>query len=111
MASDVADRLWGLIEPYVAAEGVELDDVQVVGSGSGTIVRVMVDGPGPVDVGHIAFSQSWNLASPRCRGSHRRRIHARGWIARSGTKTSPAGAFRQVGWPRSQNQDQGLGRL
>ena len=54
VASDVADRLWGLIEPYVAAEGVELDDVQVVGSGSGTIVRVTVDGPGPVDVGHIA---------------------------------------------------------
>lgn len=48
------ERLWGVVEPYVAAEGVELDDLEVVGSGPGTVVRVTVDGPEPVDVDHIA---------------------------------------------------------
>jgi ribosome maturation factor RimP len=48
------ERLWGVVEPYVAAEGVELDDLEVVGSGPGAVVRVTVDGPEPVDVDHIA---------------------------------------------------------
>ena len=54
MTSDVTDRLWGMVEPYVAAEGIELDDLVVVGSGIGTIIRVTVDGTEPVDVDHIA---------------------------------------------------------
>ena len=49
-----ADRLWRVIEPYVSAEGVELDDLEVRGEGPGTIVRVTVDGEEPVDVDHIA---------------------------------------------------------
>ena len=52
--SDVADRLWDMVEPYVAAEGIELDDLEVVGSGSGTIIRVTVDGDTPVGVDHVA---------------------------------------------------------
>ena len=52
--SGTAERLWGVIEPYVAAEGIELDDLEVVGKGSGTIVRVTIDGPAPVDVDRIA---------------------------------------------------------
>ena len=52
--SDVADRLWGVVEPYVAAEGVELDDLEVVGRGNGTILRITVDGSKPVGVDHIA---------------------------------------------------------
>lgn len=39
--SSVADRLWEAIEPYVAAEGVELDDLEVLNGGQ--LVRVTVD--------------------------------------------------------------------
>lgn len=52
--SDVVDRLWNAVEPYVAAEGIELDDLEVVGKGKGTIVRVLVDGGEPVGVDRIA---------------------------------------------------------
>ncbi len=48
------ERLWGVVEPYVAAEGIELDDVEVVGSGPGTLVRVTVDAAEPIDVDHVA---------------------------------------------------------
>ena len=50
----MAERLWTVVEPYVAAEGVELDDIEVVGKGNGTIVRVTVDGDEPVGVDRIA---------------------------------------------------------
>ena len=52
--SDEAERLWNVVEPYVAAEGIELDDLEVVGSGNGKIVRVTVDGSEPVGVDRIA---------------------------------------------------------
>ncbi len=52
--SDVAERLWHMVEPYVAAEGIELDDLEVVGRGPGTIVRVTVDDARPVGVDSIA---------------------------------------------------------
>ena len=48
----VAERLWGTIEPYVAAEGVELDDVEVLGGGQ--IVRVTLDADDEVGVDMIA---------------------------------------------------------
>ena len=47
-------RLWELLEPWLAAEGVELDDLEVLGIGAGRLVRVTVDAPGGVDVGRIA---------------------------------------------------------
>ena len=59
--SGTTERLWGLVAPYVEAEGIELDDLEVVGQGKGTIVRVTVDGPeaddgirAPVGVDRIA---------------------------------------------------------
>ncbi len=52
--NEVADRLWNVVEPYVAAEGIELDDLEVLGRGPGTIVRVTVDGKDPVGVDRIA---------------------------------------------------------
>ena len=52
--SDVADRLWTVVEPYVAAEGVELDDLEIAGQGSGTIIRITVDAEDPVGVDMIA---------------------------------------------------------
>lgn len=40
----VADRLWSEVESYVAAERLELDDLEVLGEGPGRIVRVTLDG-------------------------------------------------------------------
>lgn len=50
--SSVAERLWDRIDPYVAAEGVELDDVEVLGGGQ--IVRVTVDAKDALGVDVIA---------------------------------------------------------
>ncbi len=52
----VPDRLWSEVESYVAAEHLELDDLETLGEGSGRIIRVTIDateGAG-VDVGRIA---------------------------------------------------------
>lgn len=51
MAS-VQEQLWDRIDPYVAAEGIELDDVEILGGGQ--IVRVTVDAPTPIGVDIIA---------------------------------------------------------
>lgn len=48
------DTLWALIEPWLAAERLELDDLEVVGSGRGRTVRVYVDAEGGVDVDRLA---------------------------------------------------------
>lgn len=49
---DVTERLWELIEPYVTAEGIELDDVEVLGGDAVRRVRIVVDGD--VDVDRLA---------------------------------------------------------
>lgn len=36
--------LWGLVEPYLAAERLELDDLELSGRGRGRVVRIIVDG-------------------------------------------------------------------
>lgn len=48
----VQDRLWDRIDPYVAAEGIELDDIEILGGGQ--IVRVTVDAGDPIGVDLIA---------------------------------------------------------
>jgi ribosome maturation factor RimP len=48
------DRLWKVVEPYVTAEGIELDDLEVLGQGPRKIVRVTVDSTDAVDIDHIA---------------------------------------------------------
>ena len=50
--SSVAERLWDRIDPYLAAEGVELDDVEVLGGGQ--ILRVTVDSDEAIGVDTIA---------------------------------------------------------
>jgi ribosome maturation factor RimP len=50
--ASVQDRLWDRIDPYVAAEGIELDDIEVLGGGQ--IVRVVVDASDPIGVDTIA---------------------------------------------------------
>lgn len=36
--------IWTVVEPYLAAERLELDDVELLGRGPGTVLRVVVDG-------------------------------------------------------------------
>jgi len=50
--SGVAEKLWATIEPYVAAEGVELDDLEVLNGGQ--LVRVTIDAEEAVGVDVIA---------------------------------------------------------
>jgi len=53
--TDVASTtrvLWDIVEPYVAAEGVELDDLEVLGNGR--LVRVTLDADGGLGVDRIA---------------------------------------------------------
>lgn len=51
---DVGERLWETLEPFLEAEGVELDDLDVRGRGNGRLVRVTVDAPGGLGVDRIA---------------------------------------------------------
>ena len=50
--ANVQDRLWDRIDPYVAAEGIELDDIEILGGGQ--IVRVTVDSEHSIGVDLIA---------------------------------------------------------
>lgn len=47
------DTLWDRIERWLAAEDLELDDLEFKGSGRGLTVRVVVDGEGGVDLDRI----------------------------------------------------------
>jgi ribosome maturation factor RimP len=50
--TDAEERLWGMIEPYVAAEGVQLDDIEL--AGGGRLLRVVLDADGGIGVDRIA---------------------------------------------------------
>jgi ribosome maturation factor RimP len=51
---DLEARLWDLVGPYLAAEGIELDDLEVRGGGGARLVRVALDAPGGMDVEAMA---------------------------------------------------------
>ena len=51
---DIAQGLWETIEPFLDAEGVELDDLVIRGREGGRIVRVLVDAPDGIGVDRIA---------------------------------------------------------
>jgi ribosome maturation factor RimP len=48
------ETLRGLIEPWLAAEQVELDDLEMVGTGKGRTLRILVDADGGVDIDRIS---------------------------------------------------------
>jgi ribosome maturation factor RimP len=48
-----AADIWDIVEPYLAAERLELDDLELSGHGRGRVLRVTVDGEG-VDIGRLA---------------------------------------------------------
>jgi ribosome maturation factor RimP len=50
--TEVSD-IWTVVEPYLAAERLELDDVELLGRGPGTLLRVVVDGEN-VDIDRLA---------------------------------------------------------
>ena len=52
--SDVAGDLWDVIEPYLATEGVELDDLQLQGLGPNLRLKVTVDAEGGIDLESVA---------------------------------------------------------
>lgn len=47
------EDIWNLVEPYLAAERLELDDLELSGHGRGRVLRVTVDGDG-VDIELLA---------------------------------------------------------
>ena len=48
------DEITELVEPWLAAERLELDDVEMVGSGDGRTLRILVDHPDGVDLDRLA---------------------------------------------------------
>lgn len=52
--SGKVERLWAVVEPYVAAEGIELDDLEIVGKEPGVVVRVTLDADKGVGVEKLA---------------------------------------------------------
>jgi len=111
------ERLWEVVEPYVAAEGVELDDLVVVGSGRGRVVRVVLDAEEPLGVDRIAHlsrgisrlmdsddplegSYTLEVGSPGLERSLRRPEHFRKSIGREvtiKTRKEVAGSRRHRG--------------
>ena len=51
--AEAIEQLSPVLGEYLAAEGIELDDLELVGFGRNRRLRVVVDGPG-VDLGRIA---------------------------------------------------------
>jgi ribosome maturation factor RimP len=46
--------IWSVVEPYLAAERLELDDLELAGHGRGRVLRVTIDGEGGVDLDRLA---------------------------------------------------------
>jgi ribosome maturation factor RimP len=54
MATQEDTDLRKLIEPWLAAERLELDDLEFSGAGRGRTLRVVIDGEGPLDLDLIS---------------------------------------------------------
>jgi ribosome maturation factor RimP len=52
--STQTDALWGIIEPWLAAERVELDDLELVGSGRARTLRILVDAENGIDLDRLS---------------------------------------------------------
>lgn len=40
---ETVEQIWKVVEPYLAAEQIELDDVELVGRGGGRTLRITID--------------------------------------------------------------------
>ena len=54
--SRVPEGLWELLDGYLAAEGLELDDLEMVGQSQGRVLRVTVDTDGGIGVDRLAVT-------------------------------------------------------
>lgn len=52
--SSVPEGLWELLDGYLQAEGLELDDLEMIGQGRGPVLRVTIDMDGGVGVDRLA---------------------------------------------------------
>jgi ribosome maturation factor RimP len=52
--SRVPEGLWELVDGYLQPEGLELDDLEMIGEGRGPVLRVTVDMDGGVGVDRLA---------------------------------------------------------
>jgi ribosome maturation factor RimP len=51
---ETVEQIWKVVEPYLAAEHLELDDLELVGRGPVRTLRVTVDREGGVDLDRLA---------------------------------------------------------
>ncbi len=51
--TQTVSELWDLLEPYLAAEHLELDDLELVGAGRTTTLRLVLDAPEGIDLDRI----------------------------------------------------------
>jgi ribosome maturation factor RimP len=68
-AQPVADRLHGIISPILWTLGLELVDVECLGRGPRSVVRVLIDKPGGVSIAdceqaHKALGPALDVADP-----------------------------------------------
>jgi ribosome maturation factor RimP len=50
----VEKQVWDVVEPYLAAERLELDDLELLGRGRARTLRIVIDGDQGVDLDRIA---------------------------------------------------------
>lgn len=51
---ETVEKIWKVVEPYLAAERLELDDLELVGRGNARTLRVTIDREGGVDLDLIS---------------------------------------------------------
>jgi ribosome maturation factor RimP len=51
---ETVDEIWKVVEPYLAAEQLELDDLELVGRGRARTLRVIVDRGGGIDLDRLS---------------------------------------------------------
>jgi ribosome maturation factor RimP len=48
------EQIWKVVEPYLAAESLELDDLEVLGRGRARTLRITIDQSGGIDLDRIS---------------------------------------------------------
>ena len=56
--SQVPEGLWELLQGYLQAEDLELDDLEMVGQGRGVVLRVTVDMNGGVGASDLVLTRA-----------------------------------------------------
>jgi ribosome maturation factor RimP len=51
---ETVEQIWRVVEPYLEAEHLELDDLELVGAGGGRTLRVVIDRSGGIDLDRLS---------------------------------------------------------